>query len=280
MICWVLPMHDERGPVATLYLGPRQDGGTFTDEDMDLAQACGQRILDTLGDHEAMQAVAGLLRRRIVDVKLLGAQQRRVLHDEILPQMHLALLRLETLRLHRDAAALDEAVGMISDAHRRLAAMMRATSLGAPHRLERDGMMPALRTMLEQDFQNVFDEVEWCVSEETAARIDEVVPPAIAELIFAAVQEALRNAARHARGTDVHRRLRLTFKASCDPNLEVIVTDDGVGITSVNSSTTGTGGGLLTHSALLAIAGGSLTVKSMPGEGVTVRILLPAEALR
>ena len=280
MICWVLPMYDERGLAATLYLGPRQDGGAFTDEDMDLAHACGQRILDTLGDHEAMQAVAGLLRRRIVDVKLLGAQQRRVLHDEILPQMHLALLRLETLRSHSDQAALDEAVGMISDAHRRLAAMMRATSPGVPHRLERDGMMPAIRAMLEQDFQNAFDEVEWRVSDETAARIDEVVPPAIAELIFAAVQEALRNAARHARGADEHRRLRLTFKASCSPNLEVIVADDGVGITSVNSSTTGTSGGLLTHGALLAIAGGSLTVKSAPGEGVTVRILLPASALR
>lgn len=280
MICWVLPMYDERGLAATLYLGPRQDGGAFTDEDMDLAHACGQRILDTLGDHEAMQAVAGLLRRRIVDVKLLGAQQRRVLHDEILPQMHLALLRLETLRSQRDEIALDEAVGMISDAHRRLAAMMRATSPGVPHRLERDGMMPAIRAMLEQDFQNVFDEVEWRVSDETAARIDEVVPPAIAELIFAAVQEALRNAARHARGTDEHRRLRLTFKASCSPHLEVIVADDGVGITSVNSSTTGTGGGLLTHGALLAIAGGSLTVKSASGEGVTVRILLPAAALR
>src|SRR6266516_653183 len=70
MICWVLPIYDERGLVAALYLGPREDGGAFTDEDMDLAQACGQRILDTLGDHEAMQAVAGLLRRRIVDVKL------------------------------------------------------------------------------------------------------------------------------------------------------------------------------------------------------------------
>src|SRR5216683_2869698 len=280
MICWVLPIFDERGLVAALYLGPRDDGGAFTDEDMALAQACGQRILDTLGDHEAMQAVAGLLRRRIVDVKLLGAQQRRVLHDEILPQMHLALLRLETLRSHSDQAALDEAVGMISDAHRRLAAMMRATSPGVPHRLERDGMMPAIRAMLEQDFQNAFDEVEWRVSDETAARIDEVVPPAIAELIFAAVQEALRNAARHARGADEHRRLRLTFKASCSPNLEVIVADDGVGITSVNSSTTGTSGGLLTHGALLAIAGGSLTVKSAPGEGVTVRILLPASALR
>src|SRR5579863_3881687 len=105
MVCWVLPIYDERGLVATLYLGPREDGGALTDEDMNLAHACGQRILDTLGDHEAMQAVAGLLRRRIVDVKLLGAQQRRVLHDDILPQMHLALLQLETLRskMHKDS---------------------------------------------------------------------------------------------------------------------------------------------------------------------------------
>ena len=299
MICWVLPIFDERGLVAALYLGPRDDGGAFTEEDMALAQACGQRILDTLGDHEAMQAVAGLLRRRIVDVKLLGAQQRRVMHDEILPQMHLALLRLETLRSTSDMKQSDpeslessevcreqvlhEAIDTISDAHRRLATMMRTTAPGAPHRLERDGMMHAIRTMLEQDFQSAFDEIEWYVSEETATAIDEVTPPAIAELIFAAVQEALRNAARHARGRDVHRHLRLTLSASYNregPYLEVIVADNGVGITSASSATTGTGGGLLTHSALLAIAGGSLNIKSSPGEGVTVKILLPAESLR
>ena len=297
-ICWVLPIYDELGLVATLYLGPRQDGAAFTDEDMDLAHACGERILDALGDHEAMQAVAALLRRRIVDVKLLGAQHRRILHDDILPQMHLALLRLESLRSYAELdmapssiqeegvtseQVLNEAVAMISDAHRRLAAMMRATAPSAPHRLERDGLMHAIHTMLVQDFQHAFDAVEWCVSEEAAHCIDEVTPPAIAELIFAAVQEALRNAARHARGTDVHRRLCLTLKASCaqvDSDLEVIVADDGVGIISASSSTTGTGGGLLTHSALLAIAGGSLTLKSSPGEGVTVRIYLPAESLR
>ncbi|MDQ2885979.1 MAG: hypothetical protein M3Y39_07810 [Chloroflexota bacterium] len=289
IICWVLPIYDEFGLVAKLYLGPRQDRAGFTDEDMDLAHACGQRILDTLRDHEAMLTVASLLKRRVVDVKLLGAQQRRVLHDEILPQMHLALLRLETLRpsIQRpDSAspqaeiALDETVEIISQAHRRLAAMMRATTTSAPHRLERDGMMHAIHTMIAQDFQQAFDEVAWDVPEETACRIDEIVPPAIAELIFAAVQEALRNAARHARGSDVHRHLRLTLRAACNPHLEIIVADDGVGIVSASSSTTGTGGGLLTHSALLAIAGGSLTVKSAPDEGVTVRILLPAEVLR
>ncbi len=299
MICWVLPIFDERGLVAALYLGPREDGGAFTEEDMDLAQACGQRILDTLGDHEAMQAVAGLLRRRTVDVKLLGAQQRRILHDEILPQMHLALLRLETLRSmsdmkpdsHKSAESsgigheqgLNEAIELISDAHRRLATMMRTTAPGAPHRLERDGMMLAVHTMLEQDFQDAFDEIEWRVSEETATAIDEVTPPAIAELVFAAVQEALRNAARHARGNDVHRHLRLTLSAAynCEvPYLEVVVADDGVGIISSNNATTGTGGGLLTHSALLAIAGGSLTIKSSPGEGVTVKIVLSGESLR
>ena len=289
VICWVLPIYDELGPVAKLYLGPREDGSGFTNEDMDLAQACGQRILDTLRDHEAMLAVAGLLRRRTVDVKLLGAQQRRVLHDEILPMLHLALLRLETVRSpdvrestanDRSEQALSDAIGSISTAHRQLAAMMRAMATGAPHRLERDGMMHAIHTMLEQDFQHAFDEVEWCVPEDVARYIDDLVPPAIAELIFAAVQEALRNAARHARGADVHRPLKVTLAASCDPHLEVVVADDGVGIISKNSSTTGTGGGLLTHSALLAIAGGNLTVKTAPGEGVAVRIFLPIEAVR
>ena len=158
--------------------------------------------------------------------------------------------------------------------------MMRATTTSAPHRLERDGMMHAIRTMIRQDFHQAFDEIEWNVPEEIATHIDEIVPPAIAELIFAAIQEVLRNAARHARGSDVHRHLRLTITAACDPHLEITVTDDGVGIISASSSTTGTGGGLLTHSALLAIAGGSLTVKSTPGEGVAVRILLPGEILR
>jgi signal transduction histidine kinase len=291
MLCWVLPIYDELGIVATFYLGPRHDGSLFTEEDMDIAQACGQRILDTLRDHEAMQAVAGLLRRRIVDVKLLDAQHRRVLHDEILPQMHLALLRLETARnisngerqqpvnTAQQQEALDDAIGTISDAHRRLAAMMRANTPSAPHRLERDGMLHAIHTMLKQDFQQAFDEVEWSISEETMSRIDETVPPAIAELIFAAVQEALRNAARHGRGSDVHRHLCLSVKVSYSRNLELLIADDGVGIVSATSSTSGTGGGLLTHSALLAIAGGSLTVKNTSGGGATVRIFLPAESL-
>lgn len=324
MIVWILPIYNERGLAATLYLGPRQDGGVFTDEDMNLAQACGQRILDTLSDHEAMQAVASLLRRRVVDVKLLGAQQRRVLHDEILPQMHLALLHLEKLRSLPEAGSqasparaenaeaeygqvsgetpvgnaqaigkagepasergqvVDEAIEIISATHRRLAAMMRATAPGAPHRLERDGLINAIQAMLEQDFQHAFDEIDWCVSEETAARIDESISPAIAELIFAAVQEVLRNAARHGRGADIHRHLRLTFRAAWNPAdaaLEILVADNGVGLASADSSTTGTGGGLLTHSTLLAIAGGSLTVQSEPDAGVAVRIVLPGAVL-
>jgi signal transduction histidine kinase len=287
-IAWVLPLYDELGLVAKLYLGPRQDGGVFTDEDMDLAQVCGQRILDTLRDHEAMLAVSALLRRRIVDVKLLGAQQRRVLHDEILPLLHLALLRMEqtrTLTLRQNvecehvSQSLDDAVASITTAHRQLAAMMRAMSTGAPHRLERDGVMNAIRSMLAQDFQSAFDEVEWLVSEETIRRVDEALPPAVAEMVFVAVQEALRNAARHARGSDIHRCLCLTFTASCQPHLEVMVKDDGVGIASSSSSTSGTGGGLVTHSALLAIVGGNLTVTSNPGQGVTVKIFVPIESL-
>src|SRR5437868_15078076 len=83
MICWVLRIYDELGLVAMLYLGPRQDGGAFTDEDMDLAHGCGQRSLETLEDPEAMQARAALLLRRIVARNLLGALQRPFPHHDI-----------------------------------------------------------------------------------------------------------------------------------------------------------------------------------------------------
>src|SRR5260370_38357477 len=103
------------------------------------------------------------------------------------------------------------------------------------------------------------EEVGWKVWVGVGGHVDGLVPSGIAELVFAAVQEALRNAARHARGSDVHRRLRLTFEARCNPHLEVTVADDGVGIVSASSSTTETGGGLLTQRALRAMTGARWT---------------------
>ncbi|HEU0027292.1 MAG TPA: ATP-binding protein [Ktedonobacterales bacterium] len=95
---WTLPVTDERGVVALLTLGPRLDGAGYTSADLEIARACGQRILDGVGGFATARAVASLARRRGLEAELTAALPRRTLHDEVLPRLHLAMLRLEALR--------------------------------------------------------------------------------------------------------------------------------------------------------------------------------------
>ena len=113
---WTLPVSDERGVVALLTLGPRLDGAGYTSADLEIARACGQRILDGVGGFATARAVASLARRRGLESELTAALPRRALHDDVLPRLHLAMLRLEALRarLRAPVAAMAEAVPAIN----------------------------------------------------------------------------------------------------------------------------------------------------------------------
>ncbi|HKS69733.1 MAG TPA: ATP-binding protein [Ktedonobacterales bacterium] len=373
---WTLPVMDEHGVVARLVLGPRGDGAGYTAADLEIARACGQRILDAVGEYAATQAIASLARRRGLEAELSAALPRRVLHDEVLPRLHLAMLRLEALRARegngerggrggiaenaeqreseekpqrtqRDAEAERESVGAsggrpvrggesanahgvrpggvhpactavaddggvsgdttgatarelgevvaeLGRAHRDLAALMRATPAANPRRVEH-GLVGALRSSLEGEFRGTFDALEWDVAPEHAAAADALSPVA-ADLLLGAALEAVRNAGRHGRGEDLHRRLTLRVAVVADSGtVTVAVSDDGVGLqkeagraaksipsdtspnpaVAANGSHGGTRTGLLTHGALVALVGGALTVRSNPDGGTTVTVRMP-----
>ena len=102
---WALPVSDERGVVARLVFGPRGDGAGYTSADLEIARACGQRILDAVGEFAAAQAIAALARQRGLESELSAALPRRVLHDEVLPRLHLAMLRLDAIRFRAPIGA-------------------------------------------------------------------------------------------------------------------------------------------------------------------------------
>ncbi|MGZ3679007.1 MAG: ATP-binding protein [Ktedonobacterales bacterium] len=324
---WTLPVSDERGVVARLALGPRVDGAGYTSADLEVARACGQRILDAVGEFAAAQAVASLARRRGLEAELSAALPRRVLHDEVLPRLHLAMLRLEALRgrvgagapvppasVTRGAAAsggaplavaeptqsddgqavraeLGEVVQELGKTHHDLAALMRAAPAANPRRIEH-GLTAVLRTSLDGEFRGTFDVTEWDATREAGAAAD-ALPAIVADLLLGASLEAVRNAGRHGRGDDMHRKLALRVALTADERwVTVTVSDDGVGLqnndartpreaapdTSLSNTpltTPGTRTGLLTHGALVALVGGSLAVRSQPGEGTTVTIRVP-----
>jgi signal transduction histidine kinase len=259
---------------ARLLLGPKIGGGDYTAEEMDVARAAMQRIADLVAGEQIARLAMSLLRRRIAEVKVLSAQNRRALHDDVLPQLHTAILKLE-------ACGDPEAMAALTDAHKTLSAMVRQMGSAVPERLEREGLVVALRRALEHDFRDAFEDVEWRVDESAAKRVTRDVPPFVAEVIFAAAQEAIRNAARHARGDDGTRSLRLMIEMNWLDGLRLVVRDDGVGVAASRSQENGgTGSGLLFHSTMLAVVGGWLRVESAAERGTSVIIVVPEAALR
>ncbi|HLY32061.1 MAG TPA: ATP-binding protein, partial [Ktedonobacterales bacterium] len=187
----------------------------------------------------------------------------------------------------------------LSHAHHDLAALMRAAPMASPRRMEH-GFVGALRGSLDGEFRGVFDALDWETPAAAVAAAD-ALPPIVADLLLSATLEAVRNAGRHARGGDLHRPLKLQVRLATGAHwVTVEVTDDGVGLQraqpaaetgeagqdgaditkiqdagSMTEATAGARSGLLTHGALVALIGGSLTVHSEPGAGATVTIRAP-----
>ena len=104
------------------------------------------------------------------------------------------------------------------------------------------------------------------------------LPSLNAEVLFGAAREAVRNAARHARGDDDRRPLRLQISATADSELRLVIEDDGVGFHLPLPPTSGAGQGMTLHSTLMAIIGGAWKTDSQPDKYTRVTLTVPTAA--
>ena len=280
---WAYPLADSRGAIGRLILGPELDGNEYNVQELQVAAACAERILDALAGEQLARVAVNLLQQRIAQVQVMSAQHKRVLHDEVLPQIHLALLKVEALRsVGQDGILsaggqdtilpnrLDEATTVLTQAHRRIAALVREMSNAVPTRLESEGLAAALQSALEHDFRDSFDHIAW-EAEPAAIEQAKRLPLFVSEVIFYAAQEALRNAAKHGRGEDAHRALQLEVALRNRSGLQVIIEDDGVG-RPIDQANDEAGSGLRFHTTMLAVIGGTLSVEDRSGGGTRVVI--------
>ncbi len=273
---WAYPLSDSRGAIGRLILGPKLDGNEYNVQELQVASACAERILDALAGEELARVAVSLLQQRIAQVQVMSAQHKRILHDEVLPQIHLALLKVEALRSagHESSPSgadkLDEATAALTQAHRRVSALVREMSNAVPTRLESEGLAAALQSALDHDFRDNFDRIEW-QADPTAVERARHLPLFASEVIFFAAQEAIRNAARHGRGGDARRPLHLDVTLNNGSDLQLIIGDDGIGrrLEPIESDS---GSGLRFHSAMLAVIGGTLSVEDRSGGGTQVVI--------
>jgi signal transduction histidine kinase len=257
------------GLIGMMLLGEKSDGGLYAQEEIEIARAAGERLIDTLASAELARRLLLLQRQRLAESHVADQRTRRVLHDEVLPQLHAALLQL-----HAEAPA-SEAVNLLAAAHRQLADLLRELPATATPDVARLGLVDALRRLLAGELAGAFDSVEWRLNPGGEARAT-ALPPLTADVCYWAAREALRNAARYARrpGAPLHVTLALT-PASVN-GLELSLEDNGAGL-ATNGASKGesTGQGLALHGTLLAVVGGTLTVESEAGLYTRVRLILP-----
>jgi signal transduction histidine kinase len=272
---WAVPLWGPNGLAGVLFLGKKPSGGPLSEEEVELAQTGGERLLDMQAGSEMARLSMELLRRRLAHQRVLEGQGRRVLHDEILPELHTAILYLGAQA--DPSPETRQAVETLSSAHRRIADLLRAAGPAAPARLAEEGLVAALQSLLATDLAGEFQSVTWQVQPQ-AEMLAREMPLFAAEVLYFAARELLRNAARYGRGGDPSRRLSLTISLaeSSRPagKARLLIADDGVGFNPAASGefSTGTGSGLRLHSAMLAAVGATLEIGAPP-EGGTQAII-------
>lgn len=269
---WAVALWDERRLAGVLLLAEKANGSPYTEEEIEIAQAGGERLLDTLAGMELAGLAMRLLRQRLAQVQVLERRGRRVLHDQVLPQLHAAILHLSGLRGQEEVTAVLDVLGA---AHRQLADLVREVPSAVPQRLAQHGLVAAVREMAEE-FRPDCEALAWQETPE-AVQAAGRLPLWVGEVVYFAAQELLRNATRHGRGGAPQRSLRLNVRWEIDQELRLVVEDDGVGVAGpLDVAAAGSGSGLRLHSTMLAAVGGRLEVVPLPQGGTRGTIALPA----
>ena len=266
---WAVPLWSERGLIGVLLLGEKKDGGLYAQEEIEIARASGERLIDTQAGAEMARRLMSLQRQRLAETQVVDRQTRRVLHDDVLPQLHAALLTLSS-----KVDPTDEALSSLSNAHRQISNLLHEIPVATAPQIVGLGLIGALQQTVDDEFAVAFDDVIWEFETE-AERHFKTIPPLTAEVIFYAAREAIRNAARHGRAADAQ-SLVLKISVGRPDSWEIIIEDNGVGLmTSGKGSNEGSGKGLALHSTMMSVIGGTLAVESVPGEYLRVRLSLP-----
>ncbi len=269
-----VPLWNPRGLAGVLLLGAKSGGGLYSQEEIEIARAAGERLLDTIAVLGLAQRLLSLQRERFIQTQVLDSQSRRALHDEVLPSLHAAMLGLRSSP--GGGPQTTEVVAQLAEVHQRLSALLREMPIGRASRVADLGLFGALRDAVETEFARSFDGVVWNVDEEAAEQASSL-PTLTADVVFYAAKEVVRNAARHGRGGEPSRPLRLRLGAAWLDGLHLSIEDDGVGIASTEPADSQSHG-LALHSTMLAVIGGSLATGRDAGRGTRVTISVPAEA--
>jgi len=206
---------------------------------------------------------------RIEALTLLTERQRmaRELHDTLAQDVAGLIMQLEAANAQLSQRRLDA----VEDILQQAMSSARRT-LG-----DARGVIDDLRaiTSFEEFARGVQQEINRFQSATGIACLTDLsalslVPPPFYEQVFHTIRESLANVARHAQAAQVWMRV-----GACGDALTLEVQDKGIGFEPASAKVWNGHYGLLGMRERARLAGGTLTVQSMPGAGTTIRLQLP-----
>ena len=213
-------------------------------------------------------------RLKMLSRQLLNAQEderrrlSREIHDDlgqILTAIKLSLNHTERIANDEVKLALRNEIAMIELAISSVRAISRNLR---PEQLEILGLVPALRSLFNQNFPSVH--LEMTVHSDMK-RLS--IPEHLELVCFRVAQESVTNAIRHAEPTRIDAELWAD-----ESKLVLVVRDDGIGFDvqgAMQRADQGISIGLLSMQERIEQVDGQLTIESSVESGTTVRIELP-----
>ncbi len=238
----------------------------------------GMSVLNRRNEIDKIKAQAQLIEQLQENEKKQAALQRvrddisRDLHDELGADLggisvmsHVAIRQLET-----QESAVKDTINIIGETSRKVLARMREIvwSLHSAH----DSVGHFSFRVKETAYALLEHhpiELHTNISDDD---IDSQIPNDSRRSLFLVFKEILHNIIRHANAKNIYVEIFIE-----DENMHLIVKDDGIGFIFENNTKAGNG---LTNLQQRTVAfGGSLTIKTQPGQGTSVTVLCPVESV-
>jgi len=263
-----VPIVSADGVIGAFYLTEKQGGATFDADD--------EAVIELLASHAAIAITNARLYERSRELSIISERNRLALelHDVVSQKLFSVMLTAEAAaaQLDRDPDAARAQLERTRELARESLDELRSLILGLrPPELERDGLEGALRKELEMLARIHGIEID--------LEIEGSAPGAGSNgdgerefAILRIAHEALNNAVRHARADHV------TVHLSQRPDVVTVeVRDDGVGFDPQRAEVRSRHLGLTSMEERARELGGRLEIRSAPGSGTTVLLLVEGD---
>ena len=265
-----VPLIFRQRPIGVLLALDRAGGDDFTEDHERLLEAFAVSAATAVGT--AQNVTAGQRRRSLQATEAERRRWARELHDDTLQELAALRLGLAVGARGDTVEGLREAMGVaMRELDARIDALRALISDVRPASLDQLGPASALQDLAERTRARGLDVTLDLDLDFERGRARSRHVPEVEDALYRLTQEALTNALKHARAT----RADVTLRER-DGSVELVVRDDGEGFATAEPAG---GFGVVGMRERAELLGGRLEIASAPGEGTTVRAVLPAERL-